>query len=95
MVFTSGATESNNMIIKGVADYYGKQTSNNKFLLTSKVEHPSVIETFKYLEERDFSVKFLGVDQFARVIADQVRETVSQNKPLLTSIMWATTKLAL
>lgn len=93
VVFTSGATESNNMIIKGVADYYGKQTSNNKFLLTSKVEHPSVIETFKYLEERDFSVKFLGVDQFARVIADQVRETVSQNKPLLTSIMWGNNEI--
>lgn len=93
VVFTSGATESNNMIIKGVADYYSKQTSNNKFLLTSKVEHPSVIETFKYLEGRDFSVNFLDVDQFARVTADQVKETVAQNKPLLTSIMWGNNEI--
>ncbi|PAD71784.1 cysteine desulfurase family protein [Paenibacillus campinasensis] len=93
VVFTSGATESNNMIIKGVADYYGKQSSNNKFLLTSKVEHPSVIETFKYLEECDFSVNFLDVDQFARVTADQVKETVAQNKPLLTSIMWGNNEI--
>ncbi|GIP52567.1 cysteine desulfurase family protein [Paenibacillus vini] len=93
VVFTSGATESNNMIIKGIADYYGKQAPNNKFLLTSKVEHPSVIETFKYLEERDFSVNFLDVDQFARVNADQVKETVNQNKPLFTSIMWGNNEI--
>jgi len=93
VVFTSGATESNNMIIKGVADYYGKQTSNNKFLLTSKVEHPSVIETFKYLEECDFSVSFLDVDQYARVSVDQVKETVAENKPLLTSIMWGNNEI--
>lgn len=93
VVFTSGATESNNMIIKGVADYYGKQTSNNKFLLTSRVEHPSVIETFKYLEECDFSVSFLDVDQYARVSVDQVKETVAENKPLLTSIMWGNNEI--
>lgn len=93
VVFTSGATESNNMIIKGVADYYGNQTSNNKFLLTSIVEHPSVIETFKYLEECDFSVNFLDVDQFARVTANQVKETVARNKPLLTSIMWGNNEI--
>lgn len=93
VVFTSGATESNNMIIKGVADYYGKQTSNNKSLLTSRVEHPSVIETFKYLEECDFSVSFLDVDQYARVSVDQVKETVAENKPLLTSIMWGNNEI--
>lgn len=93
VVFTSGATESNNMIIKGVADYYGKQASYNKSLLTTKVEHPSVIETFKYLEEHDFSVNFLDVDQFARVTADQVKETAAQNKPLLTSIMWGNNEI--
>ncbi|MGE7827627.1 cysteine desulfurase family protein [Paenibacillus sp. NPDC093718] len=93
VIFTSGATESNNLIIKGVADYYGKQDSNNKFMLTSKVEHPSVIETFKYLEERYINVNFLDVDQFARVTADQVKETVIQNKPLLTSIMWGNNEI--
>ncbi|MFD1175364.1 cysteine desulfurase family protein [Paenibacillus puldeungensis] len=93
VVFTSGATESNNMIIKGVADYYSKQASYNKFLLTSKVEHPSVIETFKYLEGCDFSVNFLDVDQFARVTLDQVKETVTHNKPLLTSIMWGNNEI--
>lgn len=93
VIFTSGATESNNMIIKGIADYYGKQNSNNRFLLTSKVEHPSVIETFKFLEERDFNIKFLNVDQFARVSVDQVKEAISQNKPLLTSIMWGNNEI--
>lgn len=93
IVFTSGATESNNMIIKGVADYYGRQITSNKFLLTSKVEHPSVIETFKYLEERGFNVDFGDVDQFARVIVDQIKKTVTQSKPLLTSIMWGNNEI--
>lgn len=93
VVFTSGATESNNMIIKGVADFYGKQVSDNKLMLTSRTEHPSVIETFNYLEERNFSVRFLDVDQFARVTADQVKETVTHDKPLITSIMWGNNEI--
>src|SRR6478752_6395326 len=44
IIFTSGSTESNNMVIKGVADYYSNQ---GKHIITSKVEHPSVLETCK------------------------------------------------
>lgn len=88
VVFTSGATESNNMIIKGVADYYGRQSDASHLLLTTKVEHPSVIETFNYLVERGFEVNYLDVDQFARVTVDQVKKAVTSQSPLLTSIMW-------
>lgn len=93
VIFTSGATESNNMIIKGVADYYGRLNPNNRTLLTSKVEHPSVIETFKFLGERDFPVSYLDVDEYARININQVKETTEQLQPLLTSIMWGNNEI--
>lgn len=93
VVFTSGATESNNMIIKGVADYYGFKDGVNKRLLTSKVEHPSIIETFNFLEERGYDVSFLDVDQYARVDVQKVKEVTAQTQPLLTSIMWGNNEI--
>ncbi|PZD93014.1 cysteine desulfurase DndA [Paenibacillus sambharensis] len=87
VVFTSGATESNNMIIKGVADYYGSLDDANNYLLTTKVEHPSVIETFNYLGDRGYEVSFLEVDQYARVDFQKIKEGI-EKRPLLTSIIW-------
>ncbi|MFK0522839.1 cysteine desulfurase family protein [Paenibacillus illinoisensis] len=88
VVFTSGATESNNMIIKGVADYYGYNEDASKYLLTSAAEHPSVLETFEFLGERGYTAHFLDVDSFARVNVQNVATVVNQEQPLLTSIMW-------
>ncbi|MDO3408387.1 aminotransferase class V-fold PLP-dependent enzyme [Saccharibacillus sp. CPCC 101409] len=93
VVFTSGATESNNMIIKGIADYYGREDKANKRLMTTKVEHPSVIETFNFLGERGYEVSFLDVDQYARVTVEQVKEAAAQEQPLLTSIMWGNNEI--
>ena len=59
VIFTSGSTESNNMVIKGIADYY---SSKGNHIITSKVEHPSIIETCKYLEAKGFKVTYLDVD---------------------------------
>ncbi|MFD1886879.1 cysteine desulfurase family protein [Paenibacillus wenxiniae] len=93
VVFTSGATESNNMIIKGIADYYGREAGANNRLLTTKVEHPSVIETFNFLGERGYNVSFLDVDQYARVGVEQVKEAAAKMQPLLTSIMWGNNEI--
>ncbi|CAI6085302.1 Cysteine desulfurase IscS [Paenibacillus sp. JJ-100] len=93
VVFTSGATESNNMIIKGVADYYGHKENSSKYLLTSAAEHPSVLETVQFLGDRGFNVKFLDVDSFARVNIQDVTETVTQIQPLLTSFMWGNNEI--
>lgn len=93
VVFTSGATESNNMIIKGIADYYGREDGANNRLMTTKVEHPSVIETFNFLGERGYEVSFLDVDQYARVTVEQVKEAAEQTQPLLTSIMWGNNEI--
>lgn len=93
VVFTSGATESNNMIIKGIADYYGREDGANKRLLTTKVEHPSVIETFNFLNERGYDVSFMDVDQYARVDVEKVKEVTAKSQPLLTSIMWGNNEI--
>jgi cysteine desulfurase len=69
IIFTSGSTESNNMIIKGVADYYSNQGNH---IITSKVEHPSVLETCRYLESKGFEVSYLDVDQFGRIDIDDL-----------------------
>lgn len=89
IVFTSGSTESNNMIIKGVADYYFTQGNH---IITSKVEHPSVLETCKYLETKGFEVSYLDVDQFGRIdpeaLRDEIRETT-----ILVSLIWGNNEL--
>lgn len=93
VIFTSGATESNNMIIKGIADYYGREDQGNKNMLTSKAEHPSVIETFEFLGERGYEVTYMDVDQYARVDVEAIKKVADQNQPLLTSIMWGNNEI--
>lgn len=85
VIFTSGATEGNNMILKGVADYYG---NDNKHIITTKVEHPSVLETCKYLETKGFDVTYLDVDQFARIDVNKFEQLISEKPPILVSILW-------
>lgn len=90
IIFTSGSTESNNMIIKGVADYY-KEKGNH--IITSKVEHPSVLETCKFLETKGFKVTYLDVDQFGRVDVDELAEAIETAPPILVSIMWGNNEI--
>ncbi|WP_281884738.1 cysteine desulfurase family protein [Paenibacillus sp. YYML68] len=86
VVFTSGSTESNNMILKGVMDYYqyrGKQ------LVVSKVEHSSILETAEYLKSKGNDVVFLDVDQYGRVKIDDLEKLfTTDGNPLLVSIIW-------
>ncbi|KQY91222.1 cysteine desulfurase DndA [Paenibacillus sp. Root52] len=93
VVFTSGATESNNMIIKGVADYYSYKDNSSRYLLTSAAEHPSVLETVEFLGERGYKTKFLEVDTFARVNVQKITEIVTKIQPLITSFMWGNNEI--
>lgn len=86
VVFTSGSTESNNMILKGVMDFY--QNRGNQ-LLVSKTEHSSVLETAKFLKSKGYDVNFLDVDQYGRVKMDELESFfTSEVNPLLVSIIW-------
>ncbi|WP_280771817.1 cysteine desulfurase family protein [Salipaludibacillus daqingensis] len=91
VIFTSGATESNNMILKGVSDFYSNKGNH---IITSKVEHPSTIETCKYLETKGFKVTYLDVDQYGRVNIDDLESLLSSDdKPILLSIIWGNNEI--
>ncbi|MCX7569195.1 cysteine desulfurase family protein [Tumebacillus sp. DT12] len=87
VIFTSGATESNNMVLKGVADQY---SSKGNHIVTTKTEHPSILETAKYLETKGYRVTYLDVDRFARADLDQLSRIVldTPSKPILVSVIW-------
>lgn len=84
IIFTSGATESNNLAIKGSAFSY---QNRGKHLITSKVEHPSVLNAFKSLEEDfGFKVSYLDVDENGKVNIDTLKSTLREDT-ILVSLM--------
>lgn len=83
IIFTSGGTEGNNIAIKGIAlNHYNR----GKHLLTSEVEHPSVFETFKGLEQLGFEVTYLPVNQHGVISIDDLKMAI-RNDTILISIM--------
>jgi cysteine desulfurase len=85
VVFTGGGSESNNFAIKGAA-FANRKKGNH--LITSSIEHPAVIEVCKYLQEKDFQVTYLPVDQFGEVDPRSVEKAITSNT-ILISIMHA------
>ena len=85
VVFTGGGSESNNYAIKGAA--FANRGKGNH-LITSSIEHPAVIEVCKYLEEKDFQVTYLPVDQFGQVDPRAVEKAITSSTVLI-SIMHA------
>src|SRR4051812_6892701 len=89
VIFTSGATESNNLAIKGVAAMYRKKGNH---IITQMTEHKAVIDPCKRLEREGFQVTYLPVDKYGRVHADQVRQAIT-DKTILVSIMAANNEI--
>jgi len=85
IIFTSGATESNNLAIKGVA-YRNKDRGTR--ILTSNVEHMSVVNPFKYLTTKGFESVFLPVDKYGFVNLEKLEEELT-DKTTLVSIVYA------
>jgi len=85
IVFTSGATESDNVAIKGVAEFY-KEKGNH--IITSVIEHKAVLDTCKRLEKEGYEVTYLPVDKDALVDPDDVKKAIT-DKTILVSIMLA------
>jgi cysteine desulfurase len=85
IVLTSGATESDNLAIKGVAEMYREKGNH---IITAATEHKAVIDTCKYLAEHGCEVTFLPVDVFGLVTPEQVEGAIT-DKTILISIMAA------
>ena len=82
--FTSGGTESNNTAIFGAVL---KNMKRGKHIITSKVEHPSVLEPFKKLEENGFSVSYINLDSSGKVDLKELDEQLREDT-IFVSIMY-------
>jgi len=89
VIFTSGATESNNLAIKGVAAMYRKKGNH---VITAVTEHKAVLDPCKRLERDGYQVTFLPVDKYGRVSPEQVAEALT-DKTILVSIMAANNEI--
>ena len=85
VVFTSGATESDNLALKGVAEAY---RDKGRHLITSQVEHPAVLDACKRLEKDGYQVTYLPVDRHGMVDPAAVARAITP-KTVLVSIMLA------
>ena len=85
IIFTSGATESDNIAILGVAEQYAAKGDH---IITCVTEHKAVLDTCKHLQKTGKSVTFLPVDQYGLVDPGHVEEAIT-DKTVLISIMTA------
>lgn len=81
VIFTSNATEANNLGIFGICDKYNKGK-----IITTKIEHPSVYEVFKSLESK-FDIVYIDIDKNGIIDLDQLEKELD-NETFLVSIMW-------
>lgn len=87
--FTSGATESNNLALKGFA-LRNKQKGNH--IIISSIEHISTINIAKYLERNGFKISYIPVDKFGVINLDEFKNAITE-KTILASIMYANNEL--
>jgi cysteine desulfurase len=89
VIFTSGATEANNLAIKGVAEMYREKGNH---IITCVTEHKAVIDTCKKLEKQGARVTYLPVQKDGRIDLDQLRDAIT-DKTILITIMAANNEI--
>ena len=89
IIFTSGATESDNLMIKGVAEMYREKGNH---IITQAIEHKAVLDTCKRLEKDGFEVTYLPVQKDGRVDLEDVRKAITA-KTILITVMYANNEI--
>jgi cysteine desulfurase len=89
IVFTSGATESNNLAIKGVAEMYAEKGNH---IITAATEHKAILDTCKRLEKSGIRVSYLPVQANGLVDLDMLRDAIT-DKTILISLMYANNEI--
>ena len=89
IIFTSGATESDNLAIKGVAEMYAEKGNH---IITAATEHKAVLDTCKKLEKHGYRVTYLPVKGDGLIDLDMLRESIT-DKTILVSIMYANNEI--
>jgi cysteine desulfurase len=91
IIFTSGATESDNLMIKGVAEMYREKGNH---IITQAIEHKAVLDTCKRLEKDGFEVTYLPVQRDGRVDPEDVRKAITP-KTILITVMYANNEIGI
>jgi cysteine desulfurase len=89
IIFTSGATESNNLAIKGVAEMYANKGNH---IITQATEHKAILDTCKKLEKHGARVTYLAVKEDGLIDLGQLRDAIT-DKTILVSIMYANNEI--
>ncbi|HEZ4145383.1 TPA: IscS subfamily cysteine desulfurase [Neisseria meningitidis] len=90
IVFTSGATESDNLAIKGAANFY---KTKGKHLITVKTEHKAVLDTMRELERQGYEVTYLDVQENGLVDLDVLKAAIREDT-ILVSVMWVNNEIS-
>ena len=89
IIFTSGATESDNLAIKGAANFY---KTKGKHLITVKTEHKAVLDTMRELERQGFEVTYLGVQENGLIDLEELKAAI-RDDTILISVMWVNNEI--
>ncbi len=87
--FTSGGSESDNIAIRGIAHSYRNKGNH---IITSKIEHPAVLETCKQLENEGFEVSYINVDENGILDLEELKSKIKDNTTLIT-VMFANNEI--
>ena len=89
IIFTSGATESDNLAIKGAANFY---KTKGKHLITVKTEHKAVLDTMRELERQGFEVTYLGIQENGLIDLEELKAAI-RDDTILISVMWVNNEI--
>lgn len=89
IIFTSSATESNNLVLKGVAS---ANKDKGKHIIISSIEHPCIMESAKWLEKQGFKISKLKVDKYGLVSLEELKKLIEKDT-ILVSIMHANNEI--
>src|SRR2546421_2395748 len=89
IIFTSGATESDNLMIKGIAEMFREKGNH---IITQSIEHKAVLDTCKNLEKHGFEVTYLPVQRDGRVSLEDLKAAITP-KTILITIMYANNEI--
>lgn len=89
IIFTSGATESVNLALKGIAD---ANVSRGNHIITTNIEHEAVLDSCKSLEKKGFEVTYLPVNEFGEIDPGELEQTIT-GRTILVSVMYANNEI--